>query len=228
MPSHPLNYLLLDKDETLGDFRVNPTFYPSVIEFLTEQHNADRNLVIITTAPAADTKQHLQPINSLLHAYLCRENFRIQDQFATIIKDFYLDHNGQIQELKDAKTPSQRYENPYSPNYYYKDLHLARRYLDSKNYKTLRTIMLGDKNDAIAAKSDPFTPLIIISNQQRNGNWQPVTHLLNQLYHDQNKEPWKIFDEINEQLLLHPKRRQQLHCKTKKDPLYGRIILMDE
>src|SRR3989338_3076309 len=94
-----LTYLLLDKDQTLGDFPT-PGFYPGVAEFLQQQHESGRNLAIVTTDKTNETKRDLLSIDHLIHAYLCREHFRIQDKYATIIKDFYLDHNGQIQELK--------------------------------------------------------------------------------------------------------------------------------
>ncbi len=228
MTSSPhLNYLLLDKDQTLGEFLL-PGFYPSAIEFLTQQHDSQRNLVIATTDKTQPTQRDLQPINHLLHTSLCREHFRIQDQLGMNIKDFYLDKNGVIHELNNPKSPVTRYENPYSQDYISKDLHLARHYLDPKNYKNLRTIMLGDKKDTITARSDPYTPVIIISNQQRHGNWQPVSLLIDHLYHHPQKQPWQIFDEIHQHLVLHPQRRTEFHCKTKKDTLYGRIITMDE
>ena len=142
----PQNYLLLDKDDTLGNFP-HPGFFPDVIHFLKQQHQLDRKLVIATYAPVKHTAENLLPLADILHASICREHFRCQDKQGTNIKDFYINVSGEIIETIKTDKPHILYENPYAPHYVFKDLHLARRYLDPKNYNHLRTVMIGDSND---------------------------------------------------------------------------------
>ncbi|GEM_PF-3273528 len=250
---HPnnLNYLLIDKDETLGYFP-SPGLYHFTIEFLEEQHTAGKKLIIATTAQIDNAKINLKRVNHLIHTYLCREHF--QAQSATEVKQFYITPEGtirdidsqykrrmdiiaaeeriqleqeyiklvednhklnqqqqqRIQEIRTylnqlvdihTKEPftlsTTRYENPYNKRYVFKDLHLARRYLDPKNYMTLRTIMIGDTKDGqITPASDPYTPVIVINNQQRSGNWQPISDIINILSENEKRYPWQQFDTL--------------------------------
>src|SRR3989338_4395577 len=91
----PQNYLLLDKDDTLGNFP-HPGFFPDVIHFLKQQHQLDRKLVIATYAPVKHTAENLLPLADILHASICREHFRCQDKQGTNIKDFYINVSGSV------------------------------------------------------------------------------------------------------------------------------------
>ncbi len=194
MPNSP-NYLLIDKDKTLGYFP-NPGIYPLVAEFLKQLHDQNHQLVIASTAKTENTKRDLQQFDHLIHAYLCREHFRIQDSLGLQIKDFFIDNEGNIKEQPNHQ-PMIRYTNPYAQEYIFKDLHLARRYLNPKEYHKLRTVMIGDEDDGnFTPASDPYTPVIVINNQQRSGHWQPVTNLVNILFENEEQFPCEQFNQI--------------------------------
>ncbi len=271
-----LNYLLLDKDDTLGEFWHDEGIYPNVPEFLKAQQDASRKIVIVTSATTAGAKQHLQPIGQYIHRYIGREHFQEQPSFK--IKRFYINQENIIREVnadyqprsvalppeekakleqqrieqrnlawdetdKEKQTqyrnrmeeisdyldqllniqtgqpfdPSTLYKNPYNPQLMRKDLHLVRRYLNSQHHQQLRTIMIGDLEDGMSTpKTDPFTPVIIINHEQRNGNWQPVSNLIDILYQTSQKTPWQIFNELHEQSTPETVQRNLLDYKPQQ------------
>ncbi len=138
------------------------------------------------------SEQRLQDIRSFLNQMVHRET----------------------QQLFDVAT---LYQNPYDYSYVFKDLHLIRLYLVQEahatveEHATLRTVMIGDMNDGIATpQSDPFTPVIVINNSQRCGNWQPVTDMLHVLYENLDEFPWQQFDGLYEMGIRMVGRREGL------------------
>lgn len=106
----------------------------------------------------------------------------------------YLDvyvHKETLEQFDD----STRYQNPHNKPGFYKDLLLAKRIASPKAYKDLKTVMVGDDGDVLAAFSDPETPLIMINNTQRQGDWNPVSVMLDLLYRSKEK-PFQMFDEM--------------------------------
>ena len=91
---------------------------------------------------------------------------------------------------------SSLYRNPHSDDGFYKDLFLARRLVSPTNYRDLRTIMVGDHKDVSAASSDPETPLIVISDQVRLGQWGIVSTMLDKLFSDAIMKPWQVYDVL--------------------------------
>ena len=255
-----LNYLLFDKDDTLGEFWNDTSIYPNVPQFLQLQQNASRKLVIVTSATTTAAKQHLQPIDQYIHRYIGKEHYQNQKVSSRYIQ-IYIDSENNVRELeidyhprsqtlpqaevhqlesqrkeqmnlafnekdKEKQTqyrnkmneienyldqllhkqtqqpfdPSTLYQNPYNKDLIGKDLHLVRRYLDPQNYQHLRTIMIGDLGDGMTMpQTDPYTPVIVINHQQRQGNWQPVSNLIDILNLTSQKTPWQIFNELHKQ-----------------------------
>lgn len=98
---------------------------------------------------------------------------------------------------KETGTPldkSQRYMNPFIDGMHMKDLYLARRRISPCDYDALRCVLVGDYGDS--ANSDPHTPLVRISNTVREGNWNIVANILNQLYKAESTAPADTFDEL--------------------------------
>jgi hypothetical protein len=94
-------------------------------------------------------------------------------------------------ELFDESTV---YQNPNIRGSF-KDLLLAKRIVSPQSYQELRTVMVGDYGDISTVFSDPETPLIVVNNTQRQGDWNPVTVMLDLLYAREEK-PFQVFDEM--------------------------------
>ncbi|OGY53377.1 MAG: hypothetical protein A2912_02015 [Candidatus Buchananbacteria bacterium RIFCSPLOWO2_01_FULL_40_23b] len=255
-----LNYLLFDKDETLGEFWNDTGIYPAVPQFLQQQQNNQQKIVIVTSAITTAAKQHLQPIDQYIHRYIGKEHYQNQKVSSRYIQ-IYIDSENNVRELeidyqprsqtlpqaevrqleqqrteqrnlawnetnKEKQTqyrnkmneiteyldqllhkqtqqpfdPSTLYQNPYNKDLIGKDLHLVRHYLDPQHHQHLRNIMIGDLGDGMTMpQTDPYTPVIIINHQQREGNWQPVSNLIDILNHKSQLTPWQVFDEIYQQ-----------------------------
>ncbi len=196
----PLDHILLDKDNTLGLFGIQqPGLFPYVQQFLEHQYNQHRKLSIATTAQRSKTITDLKEISHLIDNYFCREQFRIQDSAGITIKSFFIDEQGTITEQqKDQPQPTGiEYTNPYDPKFIFKDLHLIKRYLSPTKYHTLRTIMIGDDDDGnFAPASDPYTPVIVINNQQRSGYWDPLSIIIDLLFENKKNLPCEQFNEL--------------------------------
>lgn len=89
-----------------------------------------------------------------------------------------------------------RYENPHLEGNHKKDLHLARRWIAGSKYDELHAVMIGDNNDKGANLSDPRTPVIVISNAVREGNWFLLENILEVILHSSQDEPARVYDGI--------------------------------
>jgi hypothetical protein len=109
----------------------------------------------------------------------------------------FFDYWGEFlhKETRVPFDPTTEYKNPYVPCLY-KDLHLARRLISPLNYAEQRTLMVGDNGDASGHISDPETPLVVVSDRVRAGEWSLVTIVVNHLFSDVERTPWQRFDEL--------------------------------
>lgn len=78
-----------------------------------------------------------------------------------------------------------------------KDLYLARRLISPLEYQQLRTVMVGDWGDAQGYSSDPLTPLVVVSERVRAGEWNLVSTLVDLLFDNSKRMPWERFDELH-------------------------------
>ncbi len=93
---------------------------------------------------------------------------------------------------------STTYKNPYLGVSKIKDLYLARLLAaQSMGGKTLRAVMIGDQRekDKENIASDPETPLIVISDRTRGGEWRDVGMIANMLF-SQQTQPWEVFESM--------------------------------
>lgn len=99
-------------------------------------------------------------------------------------------------ETREPLDDSIVYQNPHlDGGASSKDLHLARRIIAPVDYEDLRTVMVGDYGDISTPASDPETPLIVISNDVRKGNWQLVATMLNKMFSN-GSMPWQVYEEM--------------------------------
>src|SRR3989338_625156 len=77
-----------------------------------------------------------------------------------------------------------------------KDIYLAKRLIDPVNYSDLRSVMVGDFGDEGVSLSDPETPLIVISNGVRSGEWHYISSMVDRLFSSQDEKPWQVYDRI--------------------------------
>ncbi len=115
------------------------------------------------------------------------------------INDFFKHWNGLIhRESKEEFVGSTRYKNPNINEYsnHIKDLYLAKRLISPVDYLNLRTVMVGDMGDDSTVNSDPETPLVIISDKVRNGDWKYVSFMIDRLFNDSKEKPFKVYDCI--------------------------------
>ena len=94
-------------------------------------------------------------------------------------------------------TPEQIYKNPYmNGGVSSKDIYLLRRYTNPITYDSLRMVMVGNMSDMRAIKSDPHTPIIVVS---PDGAWltrDRTRKALDRLFSDKNAAPHEVFDEL--------------------------------
>lgn len=120
-----------------------------------------------------------------------------REQLQKVINDFFA-HWGQYlhKETREPLDDSIVYQNPHlDGGAHSKDLHLARRLIVPIGYEQLRTVMVGDYGDRSSVSSDPETPLIVISNDVRKGNWQLVATMLNKMFSN-GSMPWQVYEEM--------------------------------
>lgn len=132
------------------------------------------------------------------------------EERATLQKEIntFFDYWGQLlhKETREPFDEYKRFTNPYGK--FSKDLYLARRLIAPHDYESLRTVMVGDLGDDTTVLSDPQTPLIVISNNVREGNWQIVAKMLDKLFSDDNLMPWEVYDHLfNESTKNQPSKR---------------------
>jgi hypothetical protein len=89
---------------------------------------------------------------------------------------------------------SKEYKNP-SEVTSKKDLYLARILVSPTDYANLRTVMIGDTHDA-SNRSDQETPIVVVSDQVREGNWGIVSIVLDQLFSDTRVKPFSIYNQL--------------------------------
>lgn len=120
---------------------------------------------------------------------------RILEQEINDFFDYWTElFHKETRELFDRSTT---YQNPYmSGGLPHKDLFLARRLISPTDYTGLRTVMVGDGGDIRVVGCDPETPLIVISNEVREGNWSLVSNILDHLFSDQSKKPFVMYDSL--------------------------------
>lgn len=87
-----------------------------------------------------------------------------------------------------------RYQNPYLERQHKKDLHLARRWIAGSNFAEPYVVMVGDTSDKGVNVSDPSTPVVVVSDAVRRGNWVLVENILDVLLHSAVEEPLKVYD----------------------------------
>ncbi len=107
---------------------------------------------------------------------------------------------GELISIKSGEPfdESTRYRNPHLRGASHpKDLYLARRLISPLGYENLRTVMIGDRADAYSYCSDPFTPLVVVSERVRAGEWNLVSTLVNLLFDTSEKMPWEHFNELH-------------------------------
>jgi len=109
----------------------------------------------------------------------------------------FFDYWGQLihRETKLPLDTSTEYKNPSVPCLY-KDLYLARRLISPQNYAEQRTLMVGDGGDAMGHVSDPETPLVVVSDRVRAGEWDLVARVVNHFFSDPERKPWQMFDGL--------------------------------
>jgi hypothetical protein len=158
--------IFLDKDNTLGDW-FNSGLYSRAKEFLLSQKERERGLYVVTRSH--NGKSHLNEIESILDGYF---------------------------DIKQLDSYPKSYKNPYLRCVSHsKDLYLVKSLIQPNNPDSLRTVMVGDNADAMGYVSDP-TPLIVISDSVRAGNWSLVSTPLEFLFVDKTKYPWQIYDQL--------------------------------
>lgn len=205
--------VLLDKDRTLGDwteYAKSKGLYKSVRKFLELQKAKERELYVATTG-GQECKEELNEVLHLLHGFLSLELLCIEmnPMYITpqgLVRRFYDDFVKNDEKKwvhKGTGIPfdeSTEYRNPrLNPNISLsKDLLLARRIIDPVNYENLRCVLVGDSGDIRYAASDPYTPIVVISERQRKGDWTSVTVALDFLF-SQKETPWEMFDKLKSQ-----------------------------
>lgn len=110
-------------------------------------------------------------------------------------------------QTREPFDPTTRYEHPHNKPGFLKDLHLARRLVAPQGYADLRTVMVGDPADKTTVSSDPETPLIIISNTVRQGNWGIVSCAIDYLFSSPELKPFQVYDAASESARQYGKRR---------------------
>lgn len=244
--------LFLDKDNTLGDWACDESFYPGAIAFLQQQKERERELYIATAA-GEPGRVHLAEADHLLTDYFGREKINgglrglycLPDGTFREISDDYKDRIwtmpkeesdrllteaervcdrkestriasekedlqrqldefwrkcGECINIKTGEPfdESTRYQNPYlKSGSHTKDLYLARRLISPLKYQDLRTVMVGDWGDARSYCSDPLTPLVVVSNRVRSGEWNLVSTVVDLLFNNPEKMPWQRFDDLH-------------------------------
>jgi len=135
-------------------------------------------------------------------------------------------------ETREPFVATTTYQNPHLQGRHSKDLYLAKRLISPRDYEDLKTVMVGDYGDLTTPISDPHTPLIVISNGVRQGNWQSVSVILERLF-SQQIMPWQVYDEIFVEAIndVNPKRDslkrfelENLEFKLEKGKKSERII----
>ncbi len=109
--------------------------------------------------------------------------------------------------------PTTKYENPHNQPGYLKDLHLARRLIAPQGYADLRTVMVGDPSDVTTVSSDPETPLVIVSNTVRKGNWGIVEVVVNHLFSSPQAKPFQMFDDAYDSALNSSSHLARMHAR---------------
>lgn len=99
-------------------------------------------------------------------------------------------------ETREPFDESTRYRNPNDHSTFLKDLHLVRRLILPGNPMDLDPVMVGDAEDIDTVRSDPETPLIIISNRVQSGEWLLVETVLDTLFSDDATRAWENFEAL--------------------------------
>jgi hypothetical protein len=100
---------------------------------------------------------------------------------------------------KETKKPfdeATRYQNPNDQLCFLKDLHLVRRLISPQGYDELNAVMVGDTLDESTVTSDPKTPLIVVSNRVRSGEWGLVEDVLDPMLSDGGTQAWERFEAL--------------------------------
>jgi hypothetical protein len=100
-------------------------------------------------------------------------------------------------ETGERLNPAKIYRNPNCKNVVFsKDINLTKRLISPQDYDSLRCVMVGDENDVEGSLSDPKTPLIVISQNVKYGDWGLVEIVVNKLFCDRLIETYEVFDEL--------------------------------
>jgi hypothetical protein len=97
---------------------------------------------------------------------------------------------------KIKMNPASIYRNPNCKAIFSKDINLTKRLISPSDYELLRCVMVGDEKDVVGTLSDPKTPLIVVSQNVKLGDWGLVELVVNKLFCDSDIEPHEVFDEL--------------------------------
>lgn len=87
------------------------------------------------------------------------------------------------------------YQNPYSPDGFLKDLLLARRHVSYRDFDRLHAVLIGDTTEESVAPSDPQTPVVVISDRNRAGDWVSMATITDHLFASTDY-PWEVYDRL--------------------------------
>jgi len=116
------------------------------------------------------------------------------------INDFFDYWHGLIhKETGEPFDQSTKYQNPHiEKGSLSKDIHLARRIISPQDPDSLRCVMVGDPGDAMDWISDPQTPIVVVSERVRSGDWSLVSRVLDRMY-AKHVVPAQVYDAIFEE-----------------------------
>lgn len=205
--------LILDKDETLLD-EYGLQVYPCAEDFLREQREHNRRLVVATVAVGWTTSRE-QPFRDLKDKYfdgvygresLCGSLMYMKEdgtigRLSELSNDYAVapgSENAKRLSLVHKKTglpfdESKYYANPYGAKGL-KDLYLLRKLLSPHSHDALRMVMVGNEADIAAAESDPATPLIVV---EPWGYWlqrDNAKNLIETFLGSRPHKPHEVFD----------------------------------
>ncbi len=201
--------LFLDMDLTLVGCTPDDEYYlyPGAHDFVNCQRSK-RELWIVTRAPEV-ALDRLGEVRELLQGSL--DSGKLDGRFQNYIKSdgtaglAYKDFhkiNGVWFHVETGKSAddTERYSNPFIPEgvpLVKKDISLARRIVGGYAHRDIRTVMVGDFHDAGGMRSDPETPLVVVSDRVRSGEWDLVETVLDTMYHqDPTLLPFTVYDGL--------------------------------
>ena len=153
----------------------------------------------IWTLPQEESARLLAEAKQLCDQKAAARDHSLRDHWQNKIEAFWKEWGTMINiKTGEPFDETTRYQNPYlGEGYHMKDLHLARRLISPLEYNQLRTVMVGDREDAFSYCSDPLTPLVVVSNRVRKGEWNLVSTVVDFFFDNQAKMPWQCFDELH-------------------------------